>query len=81
MLSKKNIKFIEPHGAFYYFIKCNRPSLEFANELLEKHHIAVVPGSAYGDYYDDYFRISYAVDEYSYKTFLNWLEQSSDELL
>jgi aspartate aminotransferase len=60
----------EPDGAFYVFasfaqlmghtlagVKINN-SLDFAGLLLDKGHVAVVPGLAFGD--DECFRLSYA---------------------
>ena len=67
LLSSKNIDFISPEGAFYFFIKSGKPSKQFAIDLLENERIAVVPGIAYGENFDEYYRISYAVDEYSFR--------------
>ena len=53
----------EPYGAFYMFpcIKqFGMTSEEFATELLKKHKVAVVPGTAFGDSGEGYLRISYA---------------------
>jgi len=57
-----------PHGAFYalpnvsFYIKNNRKgitnSVELCSYLLENHHIAIVPGAAFG--VDNYVRFSYA---------------------
>ncbi|MEM3824322.1 MAG: pyridoxal phosphate-dependent aminotransferase [Candidatus Bathyarchaeia archaeon] len=52
-----------PRGAFYLFpnIKSFKmPSEEFAQMLLEKAHVATVPGSTFGSYGEGYLRISYA---------------------
>lgn len=35
----------------------------FAYELLEKKHVAVVPGKAYGDAYDNYIRIAFTLQD------------------
>lgn len=51
-----------PKGTFYMFIdisKTGMKSEQFAYDLLEKAHIAVVPGVAYGEMYDDYIRIAF----------------------
>ena len=53
----------EPFGAFYVFpcIKeFGMSSDEFATRLLEEEHVAVVPGSAFGDCGEGFVRISYA---------------------
>lgn len=53
----------EPFGAFYVFpcIKeFGMTSDEFATRLLEEEHVAVVPGTAFGDCGEGFLRISYA---------------------
>jgi aspartate aminotransferase len=61
----KGIECNLPDGAFYIFPRVSKlyssrikNSMEFANNLLERGRVAVVPGSAFGD--DNYIRISYA---------------------
>ncbi len=58
-----NIKCFEPYGAFYVF-PCIKEfgfsSEEFATKLLEEEHVAVVPGSAFGQSGEGFLRISYA---------------------
>ncbi len=53
----------EPEGAFYIFpcIKnTGMSSDEFCERLLEKKHVAVVPGNAFGECGEGYIRVSYA---------------------
>ena len=53
----------EPRGAFYCFPcigKYGMTSEEFATKLLEKEHVVVVPGTAFGDSGEGFVRISYA---------------------
>lgn len=53
----------EPMGAFYVFPNISpfgMTSEEFAKTLLEKEHVAVVPGSAFGTCGEGFLRISYA---------------------
>ena len=53
----------EPRGAFYifpYIGKYGMSSEEFATDLLEKEHVVVVPGTAFGDSGEGFVRISYA---------------------
>ncbi|MFC2012066.1 aminotransferase class I/II-fold pyridoxal phosphate-dependent enzyme [Chloroflexota bacterium] len=53
----------EPKGAFYAFpsIKCTgMTSAEFAEKLLTEERVAVVPGSAFGQYGEGYIRCCYA---------------------
>ena len=55
------VKCPKPEGAFYVFPDISSfgmSSLEFAQRLLEEHHVAVVPGVAFGD--DTCVRLSYA---------------------
>lgn len=54
---------VKPQGAFYVFPsikKTGLSSLEFANKLLKKKKVAVVPGTAFGPNYQDHIRMSYA---------------------
>jgi aminotransferase len=51
-------------AAFYAFINISRTKMDsqtFAYRLLEEERVAVVPGLAYGDAYDDYIRIAFTV--------------------
>ena len=53
----------EPYGAFYMFPSIKRfhmTSEEFATRLLREEKIAIVPGTAFGDYGEGYLRVSYA---------------------
>lgn len=53
----------EPRGAFYIFPEIRKygmTSEEFATDLLEKEHVVVVPGTAFGDSGEGFVRISYA---------------------
>jgi len=54
---------VKPQGAFYVFPSIKNTGLsclEFANRLLKKKKVAVVPGTAFGQNYEDHIRISYA---------------------
>lgn len=60
------IKFNEPEGTFYAFIDISETGMnskEFAFGLLEKEHVAVVPGIAYGDSFDNYVRLAFTQNE------------------
>ena len=53
----------EPKGAFYIFpniSKYKMTSEEFATDLLNKEHVVVVPGTAFGESGEGFVRISYA---------------------
>ncbi len=62
-LNRIGLKTLIPEGAFYCFssIKVTgKDSLSFARELLFQEKVAVVPGRAFGESYDDFVRISFA---------------------
>ena len=55
-----------PKGTFYAFVNISGTglnSVDFAYRLLDRKQVAVVPGVTYGDRYDNYIRIAYAMDE------------------
>jgi aspartate aminotransferase len=55
-----------PGGAFYAFPNVKgtgRPSRELTRDLLEKAHVALVPGESFGDNGAGYVRLSYAASE------------------
>lgn len=49
----------KPQGAFYCWAKIGQDSLTFCTELLEKGHVAIIPGEPFG--MKEYVRLSYAV--------------------
>lgn len=62
-LQSMGLEVEKPTGAFYIFpsiAKYERNSFSFAQGLLEKEKVAVVPGSAFTEYGEGYIRISYA---------------------
>lgn len=54
-----------PEGAFYCFVayNVNLPSFDLAKRLLQKAHVATVPGVAFGKCGEDHLRLSYAASE------------------
>ncbi len=50
------------NGAYYLFPQqtSGRNTIKLAHELIVDHKVALVPGSAFGSSYNDYFRISFA---------------------
>lgn len=55
----------EPEGAFYMFpdiTSTGMTSEEFATELIEKHNVAVVPGTCFGEGGEGFIRCCYATD-------------------
>lgn len=62
-LNEIGLSTFEPKGAFYVFPCVKSLGMngeEFANALIEKERVAVVPGSAFSDNAKDFVRISYA---------------------
>ena len=62
-LTKLGLKCFEPKGAFYIFPDVSSTGLsseDFAEKLLMSEHVALVPGSAFGDCGKGYVRCSYA---------------------
>ena len=56
-----NIRVVEPQGAFYYLVNIGQMgigSVNFAEKLLSRMKVALVPGIAFGD--DNTVRLSYA---------------------
>ena len=70
------ITVVEPKGAFYALANISKLGLNstnFAEKLLSKHHVAVVPGIAFGD--DRTIRLSYATGLDIIKKGLDRLEE------
>lgn len=62
-LQNAGLKCFEPKGAFYIFPDITSTGLtseEFAERLLMKEHVALVPGTAFGECGEGYVRCSYA---------------------
>ncbi len=60
---KMGLACFEPLGAFYVFPSIRETGLsstEFAEQLLDKENVAVVPGNAFGDSGEGFIRCSYA---------------------
>jgi aspartate aminotransferase len=63
ILERGNLPSSQPSGAFYVWTDisaANAPSMEFARSLIEREHVAVAPGSAFGDLGEGYVRLSLA---------------------
>ena len=59
----EKIKCFKPGGAFYAFPNISDTKMsgkEFADLALEKHGVAVVPGTSFGDSVNNFIRLSYA---------------------
>jgi len=62
-LNRLKLHTTNPQGAFYCFPSLKEykiDSLSFAKKLLFQEKVAVVPGTAFGEKFDSYIRISYA---------------------
>ncbi len=71
-----NLSAVKPLGAFYMLVNISKfgfSSTNFADRLLSKAEVAVVPGIAFGD--DQTVRLSYATDLETIKTGLDRIEQ------
>ena len=56
----------EPEATFYAMINIKKTGLkseEFAYKLLEKEHVAVVPGITYGECCEGFIRVAFTIDE------------------
>jgi aminotransferase len=77
-LIQMGLEVVKPDGAFYFFVKIpeqsKQNSFDFCLSLVEKVKLAVVPGSAFSDYGEGYFRLSYAYSMDTLDDGLNRLE-------
>ena len=61
-LNNMGLRCFDPEGAFYVFPSIEKTGLtseEFCTQLLMEQHVAVVPGTAFGDCGEGFVRISY----------------------
>lgn len=62
----EGIKFQAPAGTFYAFIDISSTGMDsktFCFSLLEKQHVAVIPGLAFGEAFDNYIRLAFTLNE------------------
>ncbi len=62
-LDTMGLPYIQPKGAFYIFPEIKKfglTSMEFANFLIEKAKVAVIPGDAFGPMGEGHIRLSYS---------------------
>ena len=87
--SMEDVSMIPPEGAFYIFIDVqdalakaagyeNADSFKFSSYLLEKHHVAMVPGEAFG--VPGFLRLSYAASNEDLKEGLRRLSVALQEI-
>lgn len=89
--SMEGLSSIKPEGAFYVYADISNylnrelcgvklaSSLDFADIMLEKGHVAVIPGAAFGT--DNYIRLSYATSMETIKNGLDTFESFIKENL
>ncbi|WP_312096913.1 aminotransferase A [Niallia sp.] len=83
-LSSIGLDVVMPDGAFYFFIKVptnTMNSFEFCLDLVDKVNLAVVPGSAFSNLGEGYFRISFAYSMETLEEACNRLEEYSNKYL
>ncbi|WP_031307912.1 aminotransferase A [Mesobacillus boroniphilus] len=76
-LQSMGLDIIKPDGAFYFFVKIpasNISSFDYCMELVNEAKLAVVPGSAFSELGEGYFRLSYAYSMETLKEGLDRLE-------
>ncbi len=81
--ARMGLKCFEPFGAFYVFPSIKEFGLssdEFAMRLLEEEHVAVVPGTAFGECGEGFLRISYAYSIDALKAALARMERFINRL-
>lgn len=62
-LQKMGLDVVKPDGAFYFLVRMPdgfASSFDFALQLVQENNVAVVPGSAFSQEGEGFFRISYA---------------------
>lgn len=61
------LKLFKPSGGFYYFINLEefgiKDAVRFCKDILDEKKIALVPGSAYGEGFYDWIRLSFSLDK------------------
>ncbi|PAE43241.1 aminotransferase A [Bacillus sp. 7884-1] len=78
-LTEMGLSVVKPDGAFYFFVKIPESipvnSFDFALEMVHQAKVAVVPGSAFSEFGEGYFRLSYACSLETLETGLNRMQQ------
>ncbi|WML56961.1 aminotransferase A [Neobacillus sp. PS2-9] len=78
-LTTMGLDTVMPDGAFYFFVKIPETiplnSFDFAIKLVNETKVAVVPGSAFSDFGEGYFRLSFACSMETLENGLDRMEQ------
>lgn len=76
-LSEIGLNYVYPTGAFYIFVQLPKTftgnSWDFATRLAQEAHVAVIPGSSFGQNGEGWFRISYAASQQVLRDSMNRL--------
>ncbi len=85
IISIPGLFLLKPDGAFYAFVNTSKfhkgnikDSTDFATYLLEKHHLACVPGGPFGS--EDHIRLSFATNDEVIKKGLERIRTACSEL-
>ena len=82
-LNEMGLHTFEPKGAFYVFpniSSSNMSSEEFCEKLLEEKHVAIIPGTAFGESGEGFARISYAYSLEHLKEAMKRIEEFLEEI-
>jgi aminotransferase len=78
-LQEMGFNTVKPDGAFYFFVEIPKSislnSFDFCLELVKEANVAVVPGSAFSEFGEGYFRLSYAASMDTLEEGLNRIEK------
>ena len=78
------IKPIKPEATFYCFVDISETGLDceaFAYKLLERKHVAVVPGKAYGETCSNYVRIAFTLKDEILNIAMNRIAEFCEEIM
>ena len=82
-LTEMGLSFPKPEGAFYVFPCIKSTGLssdEFCTRLIMEKHVAVVPGTAFGECGDGFVRVSYSYSLKHLKIALQRIREFIEEL-
>jgi aminotransferase len=83
-LTSMGLDTVKPDGAFYFFVKIPETipsnSFDFAIKLVNETKVAVVPGSAFSEFGEGYFRLSFACSMETLENGLDRMEQFMNNL-
>ncbi|MEH7414245.1 aminotransferase A [Neobacillus drentensis] len=83
-LTSMGLDVVKPDGAFYFFVKIpdaiTLNSFDFALKLANESRVAVVPGSAFSEYGEGYFRLSFACSMDHLEQGLNKIESFFNQM-